>query len=51
VDPTIASWLPTLVFVPLVGFALYRRVRRTGGPSGDDTHQTGTLSFTTLSRQ
>ena len=26
-----ASWLPTVIFVPLVGFALYRRVRRTFG--------------------
>lgn len=26
-----ASWLPTVIFVPLVAFALYRRVRRTFG--------------------
>jgi hypothetical protein len=31
VNPTLASWLPTIIFVPLVGFALYRRVRRTFG--------------------
>jgi hypothetical protein len=31
VNPRVASWLPTLVFVPLVGFMLYRRVRRTFG--------------------
>jgi hypothetical protein len=31
VNPSIASWLPTLIFVPLVGFMLYRRVRRTFG--------------------
>ena len=30
-NPNVASWLPTLVFVPLVGFMLYRRVRRTFG--------------------
>ena len=30
-NPSVASWLPTLVFVPLVGFMLYRRVRRTFG--------------------
>ena len=30
-NPTLASWLPTLVSVPLVAFALYRRVRRTFG--------------------
>jgi hypothetical protein len=31
VDPRLATWLPTLVFVPLVGFALYRRVKNTFG--------------------
>jgi predicted alpha/beta-fold hydrolase len=31
VNPTVASWLPTLIFVPLVAFALYRRVKRTFG--------------------
>jgi hypothetical protein len=31
VNPSVASWLPTLVFVPLVAFMLYRRVRRTFG--------------------
>ena len=27
-----ATWLPTALFVPLVAFALYRRLRRTFGP-------------------
>jgi hypothetical protein len=31
VSPTVSSWLPTLIFVPLVGFALYRRLKRTFG--------------------
>jgi len=31
VNPSVASWLPTAIFVPLVGFMLYRRVRRTFG--------------------
>ena len=30
-SPSVASWLPTAVLVPLVAFALYRRVRRTFG--------------------
>jgi len=30
-DSKVASWLPTLVFVPLVGFMLYRRFKRTFG--------------------
>ena len=30
-SPGVASWLPTAIFVPLVGFMLYRRVRRTFG--------------------
>ena len=25
------TWLPTLIFVPLIGFGLYRRFRRTFG--------------------
>ena len=29
--PALSSWLPTIIFVPLIGFALYRRVRRTFG--------------------
>jgi hypothetical protein len=29
--PQLASWLPTLIAVPLVGFMLYRRLRRTFG--------------------
>jgi hypothetical protein len=32
VNPGVASWLPTALFVPLVAFALYRRLRRTFGP-------------------
>jgi hypothetical protein len=31
VNPRLSSWLPTLVAVPLVGFMLYRRLRRTFG--------------------
>jgi hypothetical protein len=31
VNPQLSSWLPTLVAVPLVGFVLYRRLRRTFG--------------------
>jgi hypothetical protein len=31
VNPQFSSWLPTLVAVPLVGFLLYRRLRRTFG--------------------
>jgi hypothetical protein len=31
VNPQLSSWLPTLVAVPLVGFMLYRRLRRTFG--------------------
>jgi hypothetical protein len=31
VNPQVPSWLPTLVAVPLVGFMLYRRLRRTFG--------------------
>jgi hypothetical protein len=31
VNPSFANWLPTAIFVPLVGFMLYRRVRRTFG--------------------
>jgi hypothetical protein len=31
VNPQLSSWLPTLVAVPLVGFILYRRLRRTFG--------------------
>ncbi len=30
-SPRVASWLPTVFFVPLAAFALYRRVRRTFG--------------------
>jgi hypothetical protein len=31
VNPTVESWLPTIIFVPLVAFALYRRVKRSFG--------------------
>jgi hypothetical protein len=31
VNPQLSSWLPSLVAVPLVGFMLYRRLRRTFG--------------------
>jgi hypothetical protein len=30
-SPAVSSWLPTAIFVPLVGFALYRRFKRTFG--------------------
>ncbi len=29
---SLQSWLPTLIFVPLVAFGLYRRFKRTFGP-------------------
>ena len=28
---SVATWLPTVVFVPLIGFGLYRRLKRTFG--------------------
>jgi hypothetical protein len=31
VNPSVSSWLPTAIFVPLVAFGLYRRVKRTFG--------------------
>jgi H+/gluconate symporter-like permease len=31
VNPQLSAWLPTLIAVPLVGFMLYRRLRRTFG--------------------
>jgi hypothetical protein len=31
VNPSVASWLPTLFFVPLAAFGLYRRAKRTLG--------------------
>lgn len=30
-NPQLSSWVPTLVAIPLVGFVLYRRLRRTFG--------------------
>jgi hypothetical protein len=30
-SPSVANWLPTAIFVPLVGLMRYRRVRRTFG--------------------
>jgi len=31
VNPQISTWLPTLIAIPLVGWVLYRRLRRTFG--------------------